>query len=193
MKKIKLKYALLLLPLFLTGCGGNKVCDDPIASDSVLTEWRDNAIDCMNGYFIVPTGSEFGITDTAGRVIVQPIYSELFFLSDDIAAGYESGYWNFLNTNGKVLARAEGTECEDAEQLMSLYDTAKKKQDAEWENIVLTYEDFCGRCSASNMDIAELQTLADDLITKIQCTDGFMSDIQRQRIEQAHTKYRSRD
>lgn len=190
MKFIRSEYVFSLLLLF-TGCnGGGEGSVPPESQETIPEEWLADATDCLNGYLIVSCDSGYGIIDTAGHIVSQPIYSELFFLTDDIAAGYESGYWNFINADGKVVARAEGVGSENADSLMVMYNETLSGQNAVWEDIVERYEEFCSKCTAEDAEPDELKAISDSLVLRAQCAEGFMSDVQRRRVEQAYSKYR---
>ncbi len=187
---VRFEYIISLL-LLVTGCndGGSGVAKSE-AQENIPEEWLADATDCLNGYLIISDYSGYGIIDTAGHIVSQPIYSELFFLTDDIAAGYESGYWNFINSDGKIVARSEGEDSENADSLLQAYNDALSSQDAVWEDIVERYEDFCSRCATEDVTVDELKVLADSIMLKAHCADGFMSDVQKRRAEQAYSKYR---
>ncbi len=192
MKNLRLEYALslLLLLLLFSGCGDGNNGGAADSQETIPEEWLTDAVNCLNGYLIISCDDRYGIIDTADHVVAQPLYSELFFLTDDIAAGYESGYWNFINSDGKIVARVEGEDSEDTDWLVESYRNALNTQNAVWEDIVEHYEDFCARCAAEDATADGLKASADSIMIEVSCAEGFMSDVQRRRVEQAYSKYR---
>lgn len=189
MKSLRLEYALSLLLLF-TGCGDGNDGGIADSQTEIPEEWLEDAVDCLNGHLIISCDNGYGIIDTTGHVVANPLYSELFFLTDDIAAGYEAGYWNFINSDGNVIARVEGKDSDNMDSLIGYYRNALNTQNAVWEDIVERYEDFCARCAAEDVDTDSLKASVDRIMTEASCAEGFMSDVQRRRVEQAYSKYR---
>ncbi len=169
--------------------------------------------DCLNGCSIVSDGRNFGVTDESGRVVVPVQYGRLFFLADDLIAGFfgdgghsaaagldsghlaceggeaVSGWWHFLDTHGNVLGETAGNPEDEPETLFADFRSIRMEQERVWEEIVSGYELFCGRCAFEGAVFGDMKTVADSLREEILSAEGQMSGGQRRRIVQAYGKY----
>ncbi len=169
--------------------------------------------DCLNGCSIVSDGRNFGVTDESGRVVVPVQYGRLFFLADDLIAGFfgdgghsagagpdgghlscaggeaVSGWWHFLDTHGNVLGETAGSPEDEPETLFAGFRSIRMEQERVWEEIVSGYELFCGRCAFEGAVFGDMKTVADSLREEILRAEGQMSVGQRRRIVQAYGKY----
>ncbi len=66
--------------------------------------------DCLNGCSIVSDGRNFGVTDESGRVVVPVQYGRLFFLADDLIAGF-FGDGGHSAAAGLDSGRVAGVDC----------------------------------------------------------------------------------
>ena len=159
---------------------------------SSVSECWESSEDCMNGYSIVTDsiGLMGLVAEGSSLVSIKPLYSELFFLTDDLLAGYEGGKWSFLDTEGQRLAQIDGTGSEDAEMLLGEYRRLRVVQLDSWEKIVRGYEDFCVLCSGENVSCGEMKALSDSLLHEVSAAEGIMGEGQRRRVEAAYAKYK---
>lgn len=146
----------------------------------------------MNGYSLVTdsTGLMGLVAGETSQLSIRPLYSELFFLTDDLLAGYEGGKWSFLDTEGQKLAQADGRGSEDMEELLEEYRRLRTAQLDVWEEIVRGYEDFCVLCSGENVSYGEMKALSDSLLREVFAAEGIMGEGQRRRIEAAYAQYK---
>lgn len=174
--------------LFAVSCG-NGVCDGEVPSAS--ESWVSSE-DCMNGYSIVTDSSGLMglVADGNSLASIPPLYSELFFLTDDVLAGFDGGKWIFLDTEGRTLAQIDGRDSEDAETLLGEYRRQRAVQLDSWEKVVRGYEDFCALCSRENASYGEMKALADSLLREATAAEGMMGEGQRRRIEAAYAQYK---
>lgn len=174
--------------LFAVSCG-NAVCDGEVPS--VSESWASTE-DCMNGYSIVTDSSGLMglVADGNSLASIPPLYSELFFLTDDVLAGFDGGKWIFLDTEGRTLAQIDGRDSGDAETLLGEYRRQRAGQLDSWEKVVRGYEDFCFRCSGENASYGEMKALADSLLREASVAEGVMGEGQRRRIEAAFAQYK---
>lgn len=174
--------------LFAVSCG-NGVCDGEVPS--VSESWT-SLEDCMNGYSIVTDSSGLMglVADGNSIVSIRPLYSELFFLTDDVLAGFDGGKWIFLDTEGRTLAQIDGRDSEDAETLHGEYRRLRAVQLDFWEKIVRGYEDFCALCTGENVSCGEMKALSDSLLREVSMAEGMMGEGQRRRIEAAFAQYK---
>lgn len=155
-------------------------------------EWS-SVEDCLNGCGIVSDGRNFGVIGEGGNVVVPVQYGRLFFLTDDLIAGFfggaVSGWWHFLDTQGNVLCEAAGSLMDEPEMLFVDFRRIRREQERVWEGIVSGYERFCERCAAEDAAFGDMKTVADSLREEFSRADGVMSEGQRRRIVNAYGKY----
>lgn len=173
--------AALASAVLLLGCRGKNYS---------APEEYSSVEDCLNGYYIVSCGSGEGVVDAAGDVVVPASCERLYFIKDDVIAGFAGGNWRFFSTAGDVIAEAPGATDDSPEMLFEKYETARREQERVWEGIVSGYENFCERCAVEGAVFGDMKTVADSLRAEMQVADGQMSDGQRRRVEQAYRKYR---
>ena len=179
-------------------------------------EWS-SVEDCLNGCGIVSDGRNFGVIDESGSVVVPVQYGRVFFLTDDLIAGFwgdtgfaggdghfagagdsgddgdggaVSGWWHFLDTQGNVLCEAAGSPEDEPETLLEGFRRIRMGQERVWEGIVSGYERFCERCAAEGASFGDMKTVADSLREEISRAEGLMGEGQRRRVEQACREYR---
>ncbi len=146
--------------------------------------------DCLNGYYIVSSGSGEGVVDAAGDAVVPASCERLYFIENDVIAGFAGGMWRFFSTAGDVIAEVSGGADEAPEMLLEKYCDARRAQDTVWEGIVSGYEGFCRKCASEDADFGDMRMVADSLREKVSHAEGRMSEGQRRRIEQAYSQYR---
>lgn len=146
----------------------------------------------MNGYSLVTdsTGLMGLVADGNSQLSIRPLYSELFFLTDDLLAGYEGGKWSFLDTDGQKLAQIDGTGSEDMEELLEEYRRLRTAQLDVWEEIVRGYERLCGVGVSEDASFEEMKALSDSLLREVSAAEGIMGEGQRRRIEAAYAQYK---
>ena len=185
-----LKYVLAssVLPAMLCGCRVQAVGDGDLANDNAA-EYFDTT-NCLNGYYIVSSGSGEGVVDAAGDVVVPISCERVYFVENEVIAGFAGGIWRFFGTAGDVIAEMSGAADEAPETLLEKYGAARRAQDAVWEGIVSGYERFCGECASEGADFWDMRMTADSLREEISRAEGRMSEGQRRKIEQAYAQYR---
>ena len=148
----------------------------------------------MNGYSLVTdsTGLMGLVAGETSQLSIRPLYSELFFLTDDLLAGYEGGKWSFLDTKGQMLAQADGKGSEDTEELLEEYRRQRAVQLESWEEIVRGYERLCSVGASEDASFGEMKALSDSLLQEVHGAEGVMGEGQRRRIEDAFELYRER-
>lgn len=148
----------------------------------------------MNGYSIVTDsiGLMGLVAEGSSLMSIKPFYSELFFLTDDLLAGYEGGKWSFLDTKGQTLAQTDGKVSRDAEGLLEEYIRLRAVQLDSWEGIVRGYERLCSAGASDGASLKEMKALSDSLLQEVQMAEGVMGEGQRRRIEDAFELYRER-
>ena len=161
---------------------------------SSVSECWESSEDCMNGYSLVTdsTGLMGLAADGNSQLSIRPLYSELFFLTDDLLAGYEGGKWSFLDTEGQKLAQADGRGSEDMEELLEEYRRLRTAQLDVWEEIVRGYERLCSVGVSEEASFEEMKALSDSLLREVSAAEGIMGEGQRRRIEAAFELYRER-
>ena len=157
---------LLILPVLaaaLCGCGGGIVSGAGESCASDAGRWK-SSVDCMNGCCLVEDSTGLmGLADAHdGSSIVPPLYGELFFLTDDLLAGFEGGKWSFLDTSGHVLAVASGDAGDDADALLAEYRRIRRRQLDAWEEVVKGYERFCLLCASGDVSLDRAEAVAGD-------------------------------
>ena len=146
--------------------------------------------DCLNGYYIVSSGSGEGVVDAVGDIVVPVSCERVYFIVNEVIAGFAGGTWRFFSTAGDVIAEVSGVADDAPEMLLEKYCDARRAQDAVWEGIVSGYEGFCRKCASEDADFGDMRMVADSLREEISRAEGRMSEGQRRRIEQAYAQYR---
>lgn len=192
----------LILPLLaaaLCGCRGGvcpadgEDCRDSDACVPAVGESWDSSLDCMNGYCLVGKSGRMGMADARdGHQIVPPVYGQLFFLTDDILAGFEGGKWSFLDTSGQVLAAVSGDAGDDADALLAEYRRIRRSQLDAWEEVVKGYERFCLLCASGNVSRERAEAVADSLLREAGRAEGVAGEGQRRRVAAAYSQYKER-
>lgn len=176
------------------GCLFAVSCRDGLRAGEthLVSESWTSTENCMNGYSIVTdsTGLMGLVAEGGSLVPIRPLYSELFFLTDDLLAGYEGGQWSFLDTEGRKLAQIDGTGFEETETLLGEYRRLRAMQLDSWEKIVRGYEDFCALCTGENVSYGEMKALSDSLLREVSMAEGMLGEGQRRRIEAAFAQYK---
>lgn len=146
----------------------------------------------MNGYSLVTDSSGLMglVAGETSQLSIRPLYSELFFLTDDLLAGYEGGKWSFLDTKGQKLAQADGRGSEDMEELLEEYRRLRAVQLDFWEGIVRGYERLCSVGVSEEASFEEMKALSDSLLREVSAAEGIMGEGQRRRIEAAYAQYK---
>ena len=159
-----------------------------------VSECWESSEDCMNGYTLVTdsTGLMGLVAGENSQMSIRPLYHELFFLTDDLLAGYEGGKWSFLDTKGQTLAQVDGKGSEDADELLEQYCRQRAVQLDAWEEIVRGYERLCSVGASENVSSKEMNALSDSLLREVHAAEGVMGEGQRRRIEDAFELYRER-
>ena len=185
-----LKYVLAssMLPAMLCGCRVQTVGDGGLVNDNAA-EYFDTT-NCLNGYYIVSSGSGEGVVDAAGDVVVPVSCERVYFIESEVIAGFAGGTWRFFSTAGDVIAEVSGVADDAPEMLLEKYCDARRAQDAVWEGIVSGYEGFCRKCASEDADFGDMRMVADSLREVISRAEGRMSEGQRRRIEQSYAQYR---
>lgn len=185
-----LKYVLAssMLPAMLCGCRVQTVGDGGLVNDNAA-EYFDTT-NCLNGYYIVSSGSGEGVVDAAGDVVVPVSCERVYFIESEVIAGFAGGTWRFFSTAGDVIAETSGAPDDEPESLLTAFNGIRRAQDAVWEGIVSGYERFCGECASGDADFGDMRMVADSLREEISRAEGRMSEGQRRRIEQAYAQYR---
>lgn len=210
MRILKFVTAWCVISTVLWGCraGGSfaNECSVPgNDEDAVRVEFAEyvDTTDCLNGYYIVSDEWRSGVVDAGGRIVMPMQYGNLFFLEDDVIAGFTGdarhfadvdgeemlGRWHFLDTDGNVLGETSGALNDDPESLLTKFCEIQMAQERVWEEIVYGYERFCERCAANGADFGDMKTVADSLREEMRFADGRPGEGQRRRIEQAYGKY----
>lgn len=187
---------LLILPVLaaaLCGCGGGVVSGAGESCASDAGRWK-SSVDCMNGCCLVEDSTGLmGLADAHdGTSIVPPLYGELFFLTDDLLAGFEGGKWSFLDTSGHVLAVASGDAGDDADALLAEYRRIRRRQLDAWEEVVKGYERFCLLCASGDVSLDRAEAVADSLLREAGRAEGVAGEGQRRRVAAAYSQYKER-
>lgn len=175
-----------LLSAFLTAgllVGCNCVTKTPSVNDGCAeVQTIPEGISCLNGTMIIqsPEGL-LGLSDTTGASILEPIYEDIYFITDDICVARKGLDYNIIHKDGHRLAQSEFLTDPTDEQLLSLLNSTERSDSESWELVLEGYSRFVEACRSSRAE--NVDSLAAEVRSALALASGSMSDEQQSRFK----------
>ncbi|MBR1926465.1 MAG: serine/threonine protein kinase [Bacteroidales bacterium] len=153
----------------------------PVGADPSLYSFVDT-LDCLNGRFVVTVDDgRMGIMDSEGRIIVDPMWEKIEFLSPQVARLQRNGLSYLGSAGGRIFA--EGA---DAEELTSSFQERYERMLFEdmkrWDDVLDKADTLCSACLKGE-DAGDLSVRLDALKRSLSVVSGEMTGAQRLRLE----------
>ncbi len=175
----------ILLPLI-----GTLACTAPKEDTSAIRGDCDSRVDCLNGTFIVSENGRYGLADSCGREIVPPVYDDVYYLTDEIAAAFSGLGCEFFDRSGRRLAEAPVSGTASPSQLLEIYNTLRDECRLQWDNILDKYARLHEYCRSGEASAAKAELMAEDIRAALRTVGGPMEKDQRAAFEAEHSDYR---
>lgn len=154
--------------------------EDSLETDSSSYTFVDT-LDCLNGRFVVTAddGRE-GIMDSAGRLIVEPVWERIEFLSPKVAELRRNGLSYLCSGEGRIFA--EGADREElAASFQERYERMLFEDMRHWDEVLDKADSLCSAC-LSGEDEVGLSEKFDALKSSLAGVSGNMTNVQASRL-----------
>ena len=141
-----------------------------------------DTLDCLNGRYVVTTGDgKKGIMDTDGKLIVEPEWEKIEFLSPEVAELRRNGLSYLCSGEGRIFA--EGADREElAASFQDRYEHMLFEDMRHWDEVLDRADSLCSFC-LSGEDAGTLSTLFDALKSSLEGVSGNMTTTQASRLK----------
>ncbi len=146
--------------------------------------------DCLNGTMIVSVDGKFGLADTSGMEILAPVYDNVFFLNDEIAAAFHGQTVGFFDREGSRLGETVTEGEATLDDLLEAYSKIEKARREQWDSILASYEELRKYCRSDSASAGTAGLMADDIRAALQEVGGPMEKDQKVRFEAERSAYR---
>ena len=150
----------------------------------------DTETDCLNGTMIVSLDGRYGLADTCGREILAPVYDDIYYISDEIAAGFTGQTVGFFDRSGKRLGETMMEDNAAFEDILEAYSKIEKARREQWDSLLASYEELRKYCQSDSASAVTARLMADDIRAGIQKVGGPMEKDQKIRFETERSAYR---
>ena len=150
----------------------------------------DSSIDCLNGTLIVSLEGKYGLVDTSGKEILPPVYDELYFLTDEIAAAFSGQDCGFFDRSGRRLAQTRAAGTLSPSELLDSYNALRDECRLAWDNILGKYARMHEYCRSGEASAAEAELMAEEIRKALRTVGGPMEKDQRAAFEAEYSDYR---
>lgn len=164
-------------------------CTSKTEVPAVMPDY-DTETDCLNGTVIVSLDGRFGLADTCGREILAPVYDDILYISDEIAAAFTGQTVGFFDRSGKRLGETETEGEATFEHLLEAYSKIEKARREQWDSILASYEELRRYCQSDSASAGTAGLMAEDIRAALQKVGGPMEKDQRLRFETECSAYR---
>ncbi|MBR1490661.1 MAG: serine/threonine protein kinase [Bacteroidales bacterium] len=104
-----------------------------------------DTLDCLNGRFIVACPQGYGMMDNDGRLLLEPVWDDIEFLSPDVALLTRNALSYLCSSEGRIFA-----ESTDRETLSSSFQEGYERMLFEdmrrWDLVLDRLDSLCGSC-----------------------------------------------
>ncbi len=173
----------LLLTLMAVACASRT--ETPDAKPDYDTE-----TDCLNGTMIVSMDGRYGLVDTCGKEILAPVYDDIYYISDEIAAGFTGQTVGFFDRSGKRLGETMMEDNAAFEDVLEAYSKIEKACREQWDSILASYKELRKYCQSDSASAGTARLMADDIRAALQKVNGPMEKDQKIRFEAECSAYR---
>ena len=143
----------------------------------------DTETDCLNGTMIVSLDGRYGLADTSGREILAPVYDDIYYISDEIAAAFTGQTVGFFDRSGKRLGETVTEEGATFVDLLEAYSKIEKARREQWDSILAGYEELRKYCQSDSALAGTAKLMADSIRAALQKVSGPMEKDQKLRFE----------
>ena len=150
----------------------------------------DTETNCLNGTMIVSLDGRYGLADTSGREILAPVYDDIYYISDDIAAAFTGQTVGFFDRSGKRLGETVTEGGATFEDILDAYSKIEKARREQWDSILASYEALRRYCQSDSASAGTAKLMADGIRTALQKVGGPMEKDQKLRFEAECSAYR---
>ncbi|MBQ9888737.1 MAG: protein kinase [Bacteroidales bacterium] len=147
----------------------------------------EDTLDCLNGRFIVSSEGRKGLMDSTGRIILEPVWEEIEFLSEDVAMLSRGGFLQLCGPDGRVFA-----ESTDKKKLMgafqSLYEKSLFEDMRRWDEVISCLDSLSLAC-LSDETKEEVPLRFEDFRRRLESASGSITKNQALRISEIEERY----
>ncbi len=144
---------------------------------------------CLNGVSVVTLDGRYGLADTCGREILPPVYDEVTFLTDEVAAAVSGRLCIFVDRNGMRLAETVLSGNASAESLSEAYEAAARGTASKWDSIIYEYSDLRRYCASPEAKADSARAMAGRIRAMLPAAGGPMTALQRSLFEIEFNEY----
>ncbi len=144
---------------------------------------------CLNGVSVVTLDGRYGLADTCGREILPPVYDEVTFLTDEVAAAVSGRLCIFVDRNGMRLAETVLSGNASAESLSEAYEAAARGTASKWDSIIYEYSDLRRYCASPEAKVDSARAMAGRIRAMLPAAGGPMTALQRSLFEIEFNEY----
>ena len=134
-----------------------------------------DTLDCLNGRFVVtaPDGGK-GLMDPEGRLIVEPVWDMIEFLSPEVAELQRNGLCFLCSGEGRIFA--EGADKEElAASFQKRYERMLFEDMRHWDEVLDQADSLCSAC-LSGEDAGGMSRMFDSLKESLEGVSGNMTN-----------------
>lgn len=180
---MKLPAIFLIAVLATSACSSHDEGEDNHADYDTMT-------DCLNGTMIVSLDGRFGLADTSGNEILPPVYDDIYYISDEIAAAFTGQTVGFFDRSGRRLGETMARDTDDVEEMLAAYSEIEKSRRLRWDRILTRYEALRMYCQSDNASADKARLMANEIRAELQGADGPMEKYQKSRFETECSAYK---
>lgn len=175
------------IAVFIVAASCGRRVDNVLGASAGTEGWTYE--NCFNGRLIVESGGLFGIADSKdSSIILQPEYSALEFISDDMAVGMKDGCWTLVGKDGCRIAESIDREFleESADDLLESFSRLSMEG---WDEILEMYDSLCNICLEKDADMGSMLSLLASIEEKAESVKTGMSPEQASRFQRIRERF----
>ena len=146
-----------------------------------------DTVDCLNGKYIVTSDGRKGILDSSGRLLVEPAWDDIEFLSVDVALLSKGSFFQLCGPDGRIFA-----ESVDKEGLIDTYQSQYERSLFEdmrrWDEVVSRLDSLFSSCLSNELS-EEIPVRFDSFRRSLEAASGNISKNQALRISEIEERY----
>lgn len=146
-----------------------------------------DTLDCFNGKFIVTCAQGEGIMDEDGTLLLEPVWSDIEFLSPDVALLSRNGLSYLSSSEGRIFA--EGTDREAlAASFQDSYERMLFEDMRRWDEVLDNLDSLCWSCISRDGNGGSAP-LFERLKESLHSVSGNMTGSQSQRLGEIEERF----
>ncbi len=158
--------------------------------DAVSVRNYDSHVDCLNGTCIVTAKGRYGLVDNLGKEILPPVYDDICYLTDEIAAAFSGQSCEFFDRSGRRLAEATVSDTTTPSELLYIYKGYREECRIQWDCILDKYARLHEYCRSEKASAAEVQLMTEEIRKALRAVEGPMEKDQKAAFEALYSDYR---